>query len=218
MARRSGTGHRTTREALRRRSSPTRPTSTRPRWAASSSLQPPGAQPMRQRSVRGVWSRNSVRFRARIGGGRAQTRVGLTSASRASRPLTNPGESSVESDGASSTASEIATAVGDVVVPDDLPRAEAQDGAVDAGHPRRRPPLRVRRDQLVDLGPSASTTPLTSSTDERGSAAARSPEPPAARASRVGDVEAALVGLEEQVQRALTGLDRAATGQLTRPR
>ena len=72
-------------------------------------------------------------------GGAGQTRVGLTSASLASRPLTNAGESSVDRDRASSTASEIATAVGDVVVPDDLPRAEPQDRAVDAGHPRQRP-------------------------------------------------------------------------------
>ena len=123
-----------------------------------------------------VARRSSVRFRTRTG----QTRVGLTSARRARRPLTNPGESSVERDRASSTASEIATPSGTWSFQTHLPRAEAQDGAVDARHPRQRPAVGVRREQLVDLAPSARRRPRRAR-PRTGSAAAGRRGPPAGR-------------------------------------
>ena len=143
-------------------------------------------------------------------GGAAQTMVALTSARRASSPLTKAGDSSVDSSVASATASEIATRVGDLVVPEHLPRAEPQDRAVDGGHPVEGPALAVVGQRRVDVVP----VPDDAAHEVRGVGVVGRPRLAVAQAlveERLG-VEAALVRLEEDVEGPRTGLAACCQG------
>ena len=79
----------------------------------------------------------------------ARAQLASQQAGRAA-PLTNPGESSVDSDLASSTASSIATAAGISSLYSSSQVADPQHGPVDRGHAVQRPALRVGGEQLVD--------------------------------------------------------------------
>ena len=78
-----------------------------------------------------------------------------------------------------------------------------EQGAVDRRHPVERPALGVGRQQLVDARPGGPTTPSTSSTAYSGTGGSAAADPVGERLQRVG---AALLGLEEHVERALAGL------------
>ena len=135
-----------------------------------------------------------------------QTRVGLISARRASRPLTKrrrvvgrqrrgqrrPPRRSPPRRATSSTQSSSKTPM-------------PQERAVDGGHPVERPALGVRREQLVDPVRGARRRPRPARRCTRctgGSVAGR----PARSASSVDGVDAAQLGLEQDVERALARL------------
>jgi len=126
----------------------------------------------------------------------------LTSESLASSPLTKVGESSVESEVARATPSEIATPSGNSFAVDDLPCADSQDGPVHGRHPLDRPTLAVGRQQLVDRDPLVDHAPddLDAVLVQRV-LGHRLLDP--LRKQRLG-VDPALLSLEQDVQRALS--------------
>ncbi|GMA85115.1 hypothetical protein GCM10025868_03650 [Angustibacter aerolatus] len=143
--------------------------------------------------------------------------VGLSSRMRPSRPFTKPGDSSVDRLRARLDGLADGDGVGYVVVVEHLPRAEPQHRAVDRRHPLERPALGVGGDELVEplaLGDDALDEHDGVVVDRR--VGLRQP---------VGEHrhgrDAALVGLEEDVDGALARLRAGCHGvpvRLTRPR
>ena len=143
-----------------------------------------------------------------------QTRVGLISARRASRPLTKPGRVVGRQRRRERHRLGDGHRVGDVVVVDDLAGADPQDGPVDRGHALDRPALAVVASSSL-IAVHLPTTPCTSSTVYSFSGASVAGVGQALGQQRLG-VDAALLGLEQDVERPLArlaaGCHQAGTG------